>query len=186
MTALGRLAVPAAVLCAGLLALAAVAEAADEIRDVYGPLDRAASPEAPSRQLPAGLIAAGFGAVGFYWLIRRGRLGRRAGGPPPSAPGPPDERSLALPPGEFYAHLARSVRTALGTTACTPRQMAARPAPAGRPAEGWEAFWQRVEAAEYAAADVPEDRRRADLAFVAAVLTQRHDGLDYGGGCDAV
>jgi hypothetical protein len=92
---------------------------------------------------------------------------------------------LAHEPGEFYARLADALRHALpGARARTPRELSAAP-PDGAAAARWREFWARAEAAEYAAASIPEDERRADLAFVTGLLRDMRGARARGGGGDA-
>ena len=191
----GRLRMLAAALLAGVCLAAAAADAPwPDIKDAYGPLEYESSDaQPPSRKLPGGLIATGFCTMGFYWLVRRRRrLRRQARAVAPADIPLPDERLLAREAGEFYAHLTDMLRQALADAgqdrarARTPREMSAGAPGDEDAAARWQAFWARAEAAEYAAAQVAEAGRRADLAFVTELLKQMRAPTARGGGGDAV
>jgi hypothetical protein len=161
--------------------LAAEAPPADDIMGPLPPMELPAlgpevAPSAGRRAAVAGL-AAGFVAVGFYYVVRR--RARRPGGPSLAA-----WRTLAgegdsLSDGEFYERLLclarRGLRSKAGAPgeALTARELAAR-APAVLAGEGeagrWRALCRRAEGAEYARRSVDGERRRGDLEFVRDLL----------------
>jgi hypothetical protein len=185
-------------LAAALIAVACLGAAAAEptlpdIKDAFGPITYKPAARPLLHKLRGGLIAAGFCAVGFYWLVRRRRRRKRQVQAATRADAPlPEEGMLALEPGEFYAHLASLLRKAMtdageeGAGAWTPLAMSATSPPAAQEGEDimprWQDFWARAEEAEYAAVPVPEAERRADLAFVTELLKRMHTPRTRGGG----
>jgi hypothetical protein len=140
-----------------------------------------------SRRAAAGVLAAGFAAVAFCFLLRRRRRLSRQMEPAPIVLRPDLED---LPAGEFYAELLRAVREGLALAqgrhalAMTPREMFGIPLPVdaarGSARQRWRELCERAELAEYSGAEIPTKQRSEDLDFVEELTAWFGAGMPRG------
>ncbi len=154
--------------------------------DILGPIGPMPWPEAaprPSaRRLLAGAIAVGFVGFGLYYVLRRRRRRARHLPARPELPPPGEELSDA----EFYGRLLGAARAALAARqgpssahahALTPRELA-EAVPGG---QQWRELCLRAEAAQYGAARIAPERRRADGELARRVIAPRRPAVPTDG-----